>query len=35
MKISIIGDGNMGGAIEKGLAHGTVIAAGDIWVSNP
>ena len=35
MKIAIIGAGNMGGAIAKGLAQGTVIAAGDIWVSNP
>lgn len=33
MKIAIIGAGNMGGAIAKGLAQGTVIAAGDIWVS--
>ena len=35
MKIAIIGAGNMGGAIARGLAKGTIIKAEDICVSNP
>lgn len=35
MKIAIIGAGNMGGSIARGLAKGTIIPAGDIIVSNP
>ena len=35
MKVAIIGAGNMGGAIAKGLAQGGIIAANDIIVSNP
>ena len=35
MKIAIIGAGNMGGAIARGLAHGQYIDAGSITVSNP
>ena len=35
MKIAIIGAGNMGGAIARGLAKGTVIQAENICVSNP
>lgn len=34
MKISIIGAGNMGGAIARGLCRGTKIAAKDITVSD-
>ena len=35
MKIAIIGAGNMGGAIARGLAKGTIIQTEDICVSNP
>jgi len=35
MKISIIGAGNMGGAIARGMAQGTQVAITDITVSNP
>ena len=35
MKVAIIGAGNMGGAIARGLAKGTIIPADDIIVSNP
>ncbi len=35
MKIVIIGAGNMGGSIARGLAKGSIIPAGDITVSNP
>lgn len=35
MKITIIGGGNMGGAIAGGLAAGNMIAAGDITVTGP
>ena len=35
MKTAIIGAGNMGGAIARGLAHGNYIDAGRITVSNP
>ena len=35
MKIAIIGAGNMGGSIARGLAKGTIIPASDIIVSNP
>lgn len=35
MKIAIIGAGNMGGAIARGMAQGTVIPAENITVSNP
>ena len=35
MKIAIIGAGNMGGAVARGLAQGSRIATSDIYVSNP
>ena len=35
MKVAIIGAGNMGGAIARGLAHGHYISAREIMVSNP
>ncbi len=35
MKIAIIGAGNMGGALARGLAKGSVIATSDIYVANP
>ncbi|MBS6269449.1 MULTISPECIES: pyrroline-5-carboxylate reductase [Coprobacter] len=35
MKIAIIGAGNMGGAIAKGLAQGTIIKNSDIIVADP
>ena len=35
MKIAIVGAGNMGGAIARGLALGTTIDTKDIYVSNP
>lgn len=35
MKFAIIGAGNMGGSIARGLAKGTKVAACDITVSNP
>lgn len=35
MKIGIIGAGNMGGAIARGLAQGELIAAKDITVADP
>lgn len=35
MKIAIIGAGNMGGALARGLAQGALIAPADICVSNP
>ena len=35
MKIAIIGAGNMGGAIARGLAKGTIIPVSDIIVSDP
>lgn len=35
MKVAIIGAGNMGGAIARGLAKGTIIREEDIRVSNP
>lgn len=35
MKIAIIGAGNMGGAIARGLAKGSIIRTEDICVSNP
>ena len=34
MKIAIIGAGNMGGALARGLARGTKVAAEDIWLSD-
>jgi pyrroline-5-carboxylate reductase len=34
MKISIIGAGNMGGAIARGLSRGSVFAASDITISD-
>lgn len=34
-KISIIGAGNMGGAIARGLAQSSIVNAADITVSNP
>ena len=35
MKIAIIGAGNMGGSIARGLAKGSLIADSDIIVSIP
>lgn len=35
MKVAIIGAGNMGGAMARGMAQGTVIPAENITVSNP
>ena len=35
MKTAIIGAGNMGGSIARGLAKGSIIPASDIIVSNP
>ena len=35
MKIAIIGAGNMGGAIARGLARGTMVRTEDITVSDP
>lgn len=35
MKIVIIGAGNMGGAVARGLAKGNAIRTSDIYVSNP
>mgnify|MGYP003505607166 len=35
MKVTIIGAGNMGGAIARGLAKGTIIGESDITVSDP
>lgn len=35
MKVAIIGAGNMGGAVARGLAKGATIATSDIYVSNP
>ena len=33
MKIAIIGAGNMGGAIARGLATGSIVTASDITVT--
>lgn len=35
MKIAIIGAGNMGGAVARGLAQGTLVNTTDITVANP
>ena len=35
MRTAIIGAGNMGGSIARGLAKGSIIPASDIIVSNP
>ena len=35
MKTAIIGAGNMGGAVARGLAQGSVVKRSDIYVSNP
>lgn len=35
MKVAIIGAGNMGGAIARGIAQGSLIRPADITVSNP
>ena len=35
MKVAIIGAGNMGGAIARGMAQGSLIRPVDITVSNP
>ena len=35
MKIAIIGAGNMGGAVARGLAQGCVVKTSEIYVSNP
>ena len=35
MKVTIIGAGNMGGAVARGMAKGTCVKASDITLSNP
>lgn len=35
MKVTIIGAGNMGGAIARGLAKGTIVSVADIMVADP
>lgn len=35
MKVAIIGAGNMGGAIARGMAQGSLIRPADITISNP
>ena len=35
MKIAVIGAGNMGGALARGLARGSKVQTADIYVSNP
>ena len=35
MKIAIIGAGNMGGALARGLARGSRVATSEIYDSNP
>lgn len=35
MKIAIIGAGNMGGALARGLANATIVPTHNIYVSNP
>ena len=35
MKVAIIGAGNMGGAVARGLAQGSRVRTADIFVSNP
>ena len=35
MKLTIIGAGNMGGAIARGLAQGSIVSASDITVADP
>lgn len=35
MKIAIIGAGNMGGALARGLAKGGIIPTSEIYISNP
>ena len=35
MKIAIIGAGNIGGAVDRGLAKGSLVKTSDITVSNP
>ncbi|WP_291528825.1 pyrroline-5-carboxylate reductase [Bacteroides sp. UBA939] len=35
MKIAIIGAGNMGGSIARGLAKGSIVSAADITVADP
>ena len=35
MKIAVIGAGNMGSALARGLAHGSKVQTADIYVSNP
>lgn len=35
MKIAIIGAGNMGGALARGLARGSRVPTSDVYVSNP
>lgn len=35
MKVAIIGAGNMGGAIARGMAQGTIIPASDVTVADP
>lgn len=35
MKIAVIGAGNMGGALARGVAQGVIVATSDIYVSNP
>lgn len=35
MKIAIIGAGNMGGALARGMAKGSTVATSEIYVANP
>ena len=35
MKFAIIGAGNMGGALARGLAKGSLVEASDITVADP
>ena len=35
MKVAIIGAGNMGGAIARGMAKGKQVNTEEIWVANP
>lgn len=35
MKVAIIGAGNMGGAIARGIAQGTIVPASDVTVADP
>lgn len=35
MKIAIIGAGNMGGAVARGLAKGGLVQTSDVYISHP